>query len=175
MKIESVPSNPARRELHRDSRSQRRLGQAVRSTRLSKGLTQVALGQRSELHSTWISNIESGHVNVTWGNLRRIAVGLGIDIEQLTSLITDYEMADAVAAAVRDLRQQQGFTRAIIAERAGLRKGQLAEIERGAAEPVSEKLEAKLRRGLRVQRKRWALALERGKDDLGIIRGSPLT
>ena len=43
-------------------------------------LSQEALGHRAEIHPTWISHIESGRINPTWGNVRRIAIGLGVPL-----------------------------------------------------------------------------------------------
>ena len=45
------------------------LGQAIRKLRTDGELSQENLGLRSEIHPTWISHIESGRVNPTWGNV----------------------------------------------------------------------------------------------------------
>lgn len=155
-------------ERNRDPRSQKHLGRAVRVLRDRAGLTQNALGKRADLDPTWISHIESGHVNITWGNLRRVASGLGVGLDGLLSLTRDYEMADAVGTAVRVLRQEQGSTQASVATRAGLKTGQLSSIENGSAAIPTARLEGKLRRGLRVRMKRWTCALEEAMHDLGI-------
>jgi transcriptional regulator with XRE-family HTH domain len=34
----------------------------------------------ADLHPTWISHLESGRVNPTWGNVRRIAYGLKVPL-----------------------------------------------------------------------------------------------
>lgn len=62
------------------------LGKAIRTLRNEAKLSQVALGQRAEIHSTWISHIESGRINPTWGNVRRIARGLNVSLGQLAEL-----------------------------------------------------------------------------------------
>lgn len=59
------------------------LGKAIRTFRNEAQLSQEALGERSEIHATWISHIESGRINPTWGNVRRIAYGLGIELKDL--------------------------------------------------------------------------------------------
>lgn len=59
------------------------LGKAIRSFRNEAKLSQEALGERAEIHATWISHIESGRINPTWGNVRRIAYGLGIELKDL--------------------------------------------------------------------------------------------
>jgi transcriptional regulator with XRE-family HTH domain len=59
------------------------LGRAIRAFRNEAHLSQEALGERAEIHSTWISHIESGRINPTWGNVRRIAYGLGVELRDL--------------------------------------------------------------------------------------------
>ena len=67
------------------------LGKAIRELRAEGGFSQEALGERAEIHPTWISHIESGRINPTWGNVRRIARGLGIPLARLAQLAEDYE------------------------------------------------------------------------------------
>lgn len=59
------------------------LGMAIRQFRHEKKLSQEALGEKAEIHPTWISHIESGRINPTWGNVRRIARGLEIKLADL--------------------------------------------------------------------------------------------
>jgi transcriptional regulator with XRE-family HTH domain len=67
------------------------LGQAIRTLRQEKNLSQEALGHKAEIHPTWISHIESGRINPTWGNVRRIAGGLDVPLEKLAALAEDFE------------------------------------------------------------------------------------
>jgi transcriptional regulator with XRE-family HTH domain len=67
------------------------LGKAIRTLRQEKKLSQEALGHKAEIHPTWISHIESGRINPTWGNVRRIAGGLGVPLEKLAALAEDFE------------------------------------------------------------------------------------
>ena len=67
------------------------LGKAIRKLRQEAGLSQEALGNRAEIHPTWISHIESGRINPTWGNVRRIAKGLSVELAQLAALAEDFE------------------------------------------------------------------------------------
>lgn len=67
------------------------LGQAIRKLRTEGELSQENLGLRSEIHPTWISHIESGRVNPTWGNVRRIAAGLSVPLPVLAALAEDLE------------------------------------------------------------------------------------
>ncbi len=67
------------------------LGKAIRKLRQERKLSQEALGNRAEIHPTWISHIESGRINPTWGNVRRIAAGLKIPLAQLAALAEEFE------------------------------------------------------------------------------------
>jgi len=67
------------------------LGKAIRQLRQDGGLSQETLGHRAEIHPTWISHIESGRINPTWGNVRRIAAGLKVPLSQLAELAEDFE------------------------------------------------------------------------------------
>jgi transcriptional regulator with XRE-family HTH domain len=67
------------------------LGEAIRKLRTDVQLSQETLGLRSEIHPTWISHIESGRINPTWGNVRRIAAGLAVTLPELAALAEDFE------------------------------------------------------------------------------------
>jgi transcriptional regulator with XRE-family HTH domain len=67
------------------------LGKAIRALRQEGELSQEALGNRADIHPTWISHIESGRINPTWGNVRRIAAGLKVPLEQLAALAEEFE------------------------------------------------------------------------------------
>ena len=67
------------------------LGKAIRALRTEAQLSQETLGQRADIHPTWISHIESGRINPTWGNVRRIARGLKVELAQLAALAEDFE------------------------------------------------------------------------------------
>ncbi len=62
------------------------LGKAIRKLRTEVELSQETLGLRAEIHPTWISHIESGRINPTWGNVRRIAAGLSVPLPVLAEL-----------------------------------------------------------------------------------------
>ena len=59
------------------------LGENVRQLRLSKGLSQEALADRSGLHRTYIGGIERGERNVSLVNIVRLSKALGVDTSQL--------------------------------------------------------------------------------------------
>lgn len=62
---------------------QRALGSAVRQRRIELGLTQEQLALRAELHQRWISNVETGRRNPSYGSLIRLAAGLGLKASEL--------------------------------------------------------------------------------------------
>jgi transcriptional regulator with XRE-family HTH domain len=67
------------------------LGKAIRALRTEGELSHETLGHRAEIHPTWISHIESGRINPTWGNVRRIAGGLKVELAQLAALAEEFE------------------------------------------------------------------------------------
>ena len=64
---------------------------AIKKLRLDFQLSQETLGHRAEIHPTWISHIESGRINPTWGNVRRIAKGLRVPLPELAALAEDLQ------------------------------------------------------------------------------------
>ena len=73
------------------------LSKAIRQLRMEIHLSQEALGLRADIHPTWISHIESGRVNPTWGNVRRIATGLSVPLPLLAALAEDLEIKHGTA------------------------------------------------------------------------------
>jgi transcriptional regulator with XRE-family HTH domain len=73
------------------------LSKAIRQLRMEIHLSQEALGLRADIHPTWISHIESGRVNPTWGNVRRIANGLQVTLPLLAALAEDLEAKHGTA------------------------------------------------------------------------------
>jgi transcriptional regulator with XRE-family HTH domain len=67
------------------------LAKAIRHLRKEGQLSQEALGLLADIHPTWISHLESGRVNPTWGNVRRIAKGLRVPLSELAALAEDFE------------------------------------------------------------------------------------
>jgi transcriptional regulator with XRE-family HTH domain len=67
------------------------LSKAIRQLRKECHLSQEALGLSADIHPTWISHIESGRVNPTWGNVRRIAKGLRVPLSVLAALAEELE------------------------------------------------------------------------------------
>jgi len=64
---------------------------AIKQLRQEFQLSQETLGHLAEIHPTWISHIESGRMNPTWGNVRRIARGLSVPLPQLAALAEELD------------------------------------------------------------------------------------
>jgi transcriptional regulator with XRE-family HTH domain len=59
------------------------LGLAVKQRRQELELTQEQLANDTELHQRWISNVETGKRNPSYGSLRRLAAGLDLSASEL--------------------------------------------------------------------------------------------
>jgi transcriptional regulator with XRE-family HTH domain len=59
------------------------LGLAVKARRLELKLTQEELANDTDLHQRWISNVETGKRNPSYGSLRRLAAGLELSASEL--------------------------------------------------------------------------------------------
>ncbi len=59
------------------------LGRRVRELRADRGKSQEVLAHDSELHWTYVSQIERGLRNCTFKNLRRLARGLDVEEAEL--------------------------------------------------------------------------------------------
>lgn len=59
------------------------LGHVVRYTRARRGLSQEALGHRSDLHRNYIGAVERGEINPTFRVLLKLATGLSVPLSEL--------------------------------------------------------------------------------------------
>jgi transcriptional regulator with XRE-family HTH domain len=59
------------------------LGLAVKARRQELDVTQEQLANNTDLHQRWISNVETGKRNPSYGSLRRLAAGLDLTTSQL--------------------------------------------------------------------------------------------
>ncbi|HEU5062277.1 MAG TPA: helix-turn-helix transcriptional regulator [Solirubrobacterales bacterium] len=67
------------------------LGMAVREARTNRGLTLEELAQRADLDLSYISIIERGQRNPTWGTVRMISKGLDIRLSELAHRAEELE------------------------------------------------------------------------------------
>jgi len=70
---------------------QKGLGEAVRQLREEAAMSQKELAERVGMSPSWVSRIESGQYDPSWGNMRRIAQGLGVSLETLSEISEDLE------------------------------------------------------------------------------------
>ena len=61
------------------------LGLAIRARREALALSQEVLGERADLHRTYVGGIERGERNVTFTNLEAIARALDVNASQLVA------------------------------------------------------------------------------------------
>jgi len=71
------------------------LGQAIRQTRLARGLSQEEVAHGADLHPTWLSHIEGGS-NPAFGTLKRIASALGVEVSDLARLAEEIEKTSSL-------------------------------------------------------------------------------
>ncbi len=67
------------------------LGMAVKTRRQELDLTQEQLANETDLHQRWISNVETGKRNPSYGSLRRLAAGLELSAAQLIARAEEFE------------------------------------------------------------------------------------
>lgn len=77
------------------------LGLAVKARRQELALTQEQLANDTDLHQRWISNVETGKRNPSYGSLRRLAAGLDLSASELLQRAEQIEASNnpAVTAA----------------------------------------------------------------------------
>jgi transcriptional regulator with XRE-family HTH domain len=73
------------------------LGLAVKARREELGLTQEQLDNNTELHQRWISNVETGKRNPSYGSLRRLAAGLDLTASELLARAEQIEVSGTQA------------------------------------------------------------------------------
>jgi transcriptional regulator with XRE-family HTH domain len=70
---------------------QRVLGLAVKARRDELGITQEQLAHDADLHQRWLSNVENGKRNPSYGSLRRLASGLKLSPSELLARVESIE------------------------------------------------------------------------------------
>jgi transcriptional regulator with XRE-family HTH domain len=72
---------------------QRGLARAVKALREREKLDQAGLAERADLPVAAIAEIESGEGDPVWGDVRLVAQGLGVTLEELAELAEEIEGA----------------------------------------------------------------------------------
>jgi transcriptional regulator with XRE-family HTH domain len=81
------------------------VGEAIRSARLDRGLTQAQLAERLQAAPTYLSAIEAGRENLTLGSLARIAAALGTGLNvSFPAVRDDSTTLDRDLAELREQR-----------------------------------------------------------------------
>lgn len=64
-------------------RPQDSLGQALRTIRSERELSQEAVALDADMEPSWLSHIESGRRNPSWATVQRIAAALGVRVSDV--------------------------------------------------------------------------------------------
>jgi transcriptional regulator with XRE-family HTH domain len=67
---------------------------AIRKLREEEKLTKQQVAERSGLSLSWLSRLESGKHESTWGGLKKVAQGLGVSTVDLTAEIERLEQQE---------------------------------------------------------------------------------
>lgn len=59
------------------------MGKAVKKLRASRQMTQEQVAHAANVHPTWVSRLESGGLNPSWGMIGRVAEALGVTLSEL--------------------------------------------------------------------------------------------
>lgn len=78
----------------RSPEPQRALGRAIRIRREELQLSQQAVALEAGLAATYVSHVESGHQNPSWGKVDRIARVLGLAVWELGKQADELETVD---------------------------------------------------------------------------------
>lgn len=81
-----MPSGP------RPYEPQKGLARAVRTLREGTGLSRSEVAERAGISTSWLSRIESGDYDPSWGSMRRVARGLGVSMEELSEAAGESEL-----------------------------------------------------------------------------------
>lgn len=69
----------------------KQMGERIRSLRLKKGLTQEELGEKAQLHYTYIGQVERGEKTPSLKTLQRLVKALDTQLEYLLEPGSEYE------------------------------------------------------------------------------------
>ena len=78
------------------------LGQRIKFYRKQKRLSQEKLSELSDLHPTYIGQLERGEKNASIESIYKISIGLQIPITQLLEKLDEYNMMELIEQNNRD-------------------------------------------------------------------------
>jgi DNA-binding XRE family transcriptional regulator len=70
---------------------QRGLGAAIRRLREEAGLSRRSLAERVGRSPSWLSQIEGGDYDPSWGDMRKVAQALSVSLERLAEVAEELE------------------------------------------------------------------------------------
>ncbi|MHB8172203.1 MAG: helix-turn-helix domain-containing protein [Thermincolia bacterium] len=111
------------------------IGDKLRLAREQKGLTLAQLAQELNLSAAYLSEIETGKVVPAVSTIRGLANQLEIPVPTLVGPTT------SLGLKLRTMRDQQGFTQAALANKAGVSPGLIAQVEQGKIQPSFKTVE----------------------------------
>ena len=86
------------------------IGGRIRAYRCRRGLTQEELAERSELHNTYIGQIERGEKNLSVVSLTKILHALDITFSEFFEAIDMKNKDDSIALQCYEIISQKGET-----------------------------------------------------------------
>lgn len=128
----------------RKQEDQPELAAAIRWCREGQNLTQGDLGERIGMHTSGVSHIESGRINIGWGTARRIAAGLNITLPYLVHLAEQFE------PEVRKDRPRIGRSKRFLGGGRGGRQGRGRRARRRRGRPARYVSRPPRRRGIPI-------------------------
>lgn len=86
------------------------LGQAIRRLRRARRLTIEDLAYSAGIHATYLSSIERGFRNPTWGKVQQLAEALGMSLAALAKLAEEEAIIERLTTAARERLRAQSDT-----------------------------------------------------------------
>jgi len=78
------------------------VGDRVRTLRKGKGLSQEDLGEKADLHYTYIGAVERGEKNASLDTLNKIAAGLEVEVAEFFSYPSDLTNLNKMKRSIID-------------------------------------------------------------------------
>ena len=75
------------------------LGKVIRERRVSLGMSQEELAEKSGLHRTYVSDVERGIRNLTVGALWFLANGLSLELKDIVAMMETRAQAERASIA----------------------------------------------------------------------------
>lgn len=111
------------------------LGQKIRMARENKNWSLGELAKKTNLSVSYLSEIERGSVLPAINTVRNIAKVLDIPISTLIGKAT------SLGSKLKKAREEQGYTQAELAEKAGVSAGLIGQIENNKVQPSLQTIE----------------------------------